>query len=144
MVNTVEALIILALFVLPGFLLSEMARRGRAPAAEESALRLLLRSLVFALVIQACAAAWTDSLAEKTGNFTVIGGDVSEVAAYVLVVLVGVPLLLGLLLARNLARAEARAIETARASRCLRRLWAPRRRPTRGTGPCWGRRMEPS
>lgn len=113
MVSTVQGLIILVLFVLPGFLLSEVARRGRAPAAEESALRLLLRSLVFALFTQALAAlVWTVDLADKTKNFTDISNDVPEVAAYVVVVLMGVPVLLGLLLAGYLARAEAHAIAT--------------------------------
>jgi hypothetical protein len=106
--DTVEGVILLALLVLPGFILVGVSRLGRPPGQEASELTLVLRSFALALAIQVPVfPLWTDQLLQDAGSsFNGLLNHSGQAAVYALAILLLLPLVLGLSLRAYLDRAE--------------------------------------
>lgn len=105
MFTTLTAVIATVVFLLPGFVIADLAQRQRAGSASLGDQRAVLRSLFFSVAIHLVAGAWTWELAQELEG-TGWRDELVEVTAYVLVVVVSVPVVLGLLLSEWLLRAE--------------------------------------
>ena len=107
MVDTLSGLAIAVGFLIPGFIVADLAESRRATRPARTDLELLLRALVYALVFQGAAAAtgWTGKIADElTGkNWDAHLGPVS---LYVAVVCIVLPTIAGLGLSSWLRRAE--------------------------------------
>lgn len=107
MPDTLLSLGLAVAFVLPGFVMADLAESRRATRAARSDLELVLRALLYAIVLQVLVAltGWTDALVsgvERTGWQNHVG----ELAAFTFVVGVAVPTAAGLVLSWWLRRAE--------------------------------------
>ncbi|MDQ3741837.1 MAG: DUF6338 family protein [Actinomycetota bacterium] len=105
MFDTLTNVVATIVFLLPGFVVADIAQRERAGSASLGDQRALLRALSFSVVIHLAAGAWTWDLMKELEH----GGwsdELLEVTAYVLVVALAAPTVLGLLLNMLLVRAE--------------------------------------
>lgn len=105
MFSTVTAVIATVTFLLPGFIVADLAQRQRAGSSSLGDQRALLRALFFSVLIHLLASAWTWSLVQKLDDgawHDHYGAAISYLAVVVAVVPVG----LGLLLNDVLLRAE--------------------------------------
>jgi hypothetical protein len=105
MFSTVAAVVATTVFLLPGFIVADLAQRQRAGRRTLGDQRAVLRSLFFSVLFQLVVSPWTWHLAED------LQGDrwhehYGEVALYVLIVVLIVPVVAGLLLNEVLVRAE--------------------------------------
>ena len=112
MPDTVQSALLIGLLVLPGFILVGVSRVGRRPGTPEADLVLVLRSFAIAVVIQIPVfPLWTEPLIEDAdGSFQGLLNIPVEASLYAAVVLLGVPVLLGLLLRWVLDRAERKRV----------------------------------
>lgn len=108
MPETLLGLGIAVAFVLPGFVIADLAESRRATRAARSDLELVLRGLVYALILQAAVAAtgWTGNLVNDLDDADAWKDHLGEIATFALVVGVAVPTLTGLTLSWWLRRAE--------------------------------------
>lgn len=108
--STVAELLIAIAFVLPGFIVVDLAETRRARPERRTDPELILRALTYALLIQGFVAltGWTGQLISDTGSGHRWNEHVSAIVLFVLVVIVVVPTLLGLALNALLRRAEQR------------------------------------
>ena len=106
MLDTALSVAIAVAVILPGFVVSDLSRIGRADRSESGDLRLIMRALFYALAIHLMASPWTRSLADKLDGDAELSNHVNALAVYALVVLVLAPIALGLLLNAELRRAE--------------------------------------
>lgn len=108
MPDTVEGVLLLALLILPGFLLVGVSRLGRPPGQPEGDLTLTLRSFAIALAIQVPVfPLWTQNLIRDTDEkFSGLIDHADQAALYALVILLLLPLCLGLILRAFLSNAE--------------------------------------
>lgn len=108
MPDTLASLGLTVAFVLPGFVIADLAESRRATRAARSDLELVLRGLVYALILQAAVAVtgWTgtvvDALESKGGWQDHLG----QLALFGIVVGVLIPTCLGLTLSTWLRNAE--------------------------------------
>lgn len=93
--------------LLPGFIVVELSA-ARGARSSRSDLELALRALAYALIIHLLFIWWTALLADRIDDPVRWREHVSAIALYAAVVLVGVPLLLGVLINRGVAHAEGR------------------------------------
>lgn len=110
MPDTVEGVLLLALLVLPGFILVGVSRLGRPPGKPESELTLTLRSFAIAIAIQVPVfPLWTDELLRDTkSGVDGLLDHSGQAAIYALVILLALPILLGLVLRAFLSGAESK------------------------------------
>ncbi|HEX9968079.1 MAG TPA: DUF6338 family protein [Solirubrobacterales bacterium] len=107
MPDTLLSLGIAVAFVLPGFVMADLAESRRATRAARSDLELVLRGLLYAVVLQALVAltGWTEEVVddvERSGWQS----HIVELTLFALVVGVVVPTAVGLVLSWWLRRAE--------------------------------------
>jgi hypothetical protein len=109
-VSTFAELLIAVAFVLPGFIVVDLAETRRARPERRTDPELILRALTYALLIQGAVAltGWTGQLVSDTDTGHHWSGHVSAIVLFVLVVIVVVPTLLGLGLNALLRSAEQR------------------------------------
>jgi hypothetical protein len=95
-------------FVLPGFVIADLAESRRATRAARTDLELVLRGLVYALVLQGAVAltGWTEGLVHDVETAGGWQDHLGELAIFVLVVGVLAPTCIGLSLSWWLRRAE--------------------------------------
>jgi hypothetical protein len=102
---TVTAVIATVTFLLPGFIVADLAQRQRAGSSSLGDQRALLRALFFSVLIHLLASWWTWSLVQKLD-----GGDWHkhywEALSYLTIVVLAIPVALGLSLNEVLIRAE--------------------------------------
>jgi Family of unknown function (DUF6338) len=105
MFSTIAAVVATTVFLLPGFIVADLAQRQRAGSRTLGDQRAVLRSLFYSVLIQLGVSPWTWDVAQDLD-----GGQWHEhygaVALYVLVVVVLLPVCLGLALNEVLVRAE--------------------------------------
>lgn len=108
MPDTLLSLALAVAFVLPGFVVADLAETRRATRAARSDLELVLRGLVYALILQGVVAAtgWTDQIIDDVNGKDEWQDHVSELAVFALVVGVVIPTVAGLGLSWWLRRAE--------------------------------------
>jgi hypothetical protein len=106
MLDTALSVAIAVAVILPGFVVADLSRTGRADRTETGDLRLVMRALFYALAIHLMASPWTRWLAERLDGHAEWTNHVNALAAYTVVVLVIAPIVLGLLLNAELRRAE--------------------------------------
>jgi Family of unknown function (DUF6338) len=108
MPDTVLSLGLAIAFVLPGFVMADLAESRRATRAARTDLELILRGLVYALIVQAAVAltGWTDDLVRDLEGPGGWQNHVAELIAFALVVGVLLPTCTGLALSWWLRRAE--------------------------------------
>jgi hypothetical protein len=104
---TLTGLAIVVAFLLPGFIVADLAESRRATRPAGTDLELVLRALVFALAFQGVAAAsgWTGALIDDLDGKH-WRDHLDELAAYVGVVCIAAPTLVGLWLSNWLRSAE--------------------------------------
>jgi hypothetical protein len=95
MLSTTAGILAAVALLLPGFLVAEISRSGRA-RGQETDLELILRSLFFALLIQVVFAWWTRLLVDKTDGLRTWSDHLAAVVLYSGVVLLLVPILSGI------------------------------------------------
>lgn len=91
--------------LMPGFVIAELSV-ARSARSSRSDLELALRAVAYALVVHLVFGFWTVHLAATVGPPDEWTDHWVRLSAYVGVVLLGVPVVLGMLLNRYLARAE--------------------------------------
>ncbi len=107
--STFTELLVAVAFVLPGFIMADLAETRRARPRRTDP-ELILRALTYALLIQGAIAltGWTGQLVSDTDSGQHWDQHVSAIVVFVLVVVVVIPTLLGLGLNALLRRAEQR------------------------------------
>jgi hypothetical protein len=103
--STLAAVIATAVFLLPGFVVGDLAQRQRAGSSSLGDQRAVLRALFFSVAIHVVFSAWTWEL---VGELEGAGwrDEYTEALAYVLVVVVAAPVVAGLALSTLLLGAE--------------------------------------
>jgi cytochrome c biogenesis protein CcdA len=91
----------------PGFVIAELSV-ARSARSSRSDLELALRAVAYALAVHLVFGFWTVHVASTVGPLSEWTDHWIELTAYVAVVLLGVPVVLGTLLNRYLAHAELR------------------------------------
>ncbi|HEX6389084.1 MAG TPA: DUF6338 family protein [Solirubrobacteraceae bacterium] len=105
MLTTSFAIIAAIGLLMPGFVIAELSV-ARSARSSRSDLELALRAVAYALVVHLVFGFWTVHLAATVGPPDEWTDHWVQLSAYVGVVLLGVPVVLGMLLNRYLARAE--------------------------------------
>jgi hypothetical protein len=103
--DTLASVVASVVFLLPGFVVADIAQRERAGSGTLGDQRALLRALAFSVVIHVVVGSWTWELVQELEH----GGwrdELLELTTYVLVVVLIAPTVSGLLLNRLLVRAE--------------------------------------
>jgi hypothetical protein len=95
MPDSLLGILIAVAVILPGFVIVELSTVGR-PAAKRSDLEIVLRALFYALILHVIFSPYTKCLVEEVGGFDKWTSHLGAIALYALIVLVGVPLLVGL------------------------------------------------
>lgn len=110
MPDAILSLGLLVVFVLPGFVIADLAESRRATRAARSDLELVLRGLVYALIVQGAIAltGWTGIVVEDLRAEDGWQQHLGELAAFVLLVGVAIPTCIGLALSWWLRHAEQR------------------------------------
>jgi hypothetical protein len=108
MPDTLLSLGIAIAFVLPGFVIADLAESRRATRAARSDLELILRGLTYALILQGAVAAtgWTSDIVNDVDTADAWKAHIGELAGFALVVGVVIPTSLGLGLSWWLRNAE--------------------------------------
>ncbi len=105
MLSTAFAILAAITLLMPGFIIAELSL-ARSARASRSDLELALRAVAYALVVHLVFGWWTVDFVGEVESASDLANDWLGIAAYVGIVLVGVPVVLGMALNRFLARAE--------------------------------------
>lgn len=105
MLSTTASILAAIALLMPGFIVAELSV-ARSARSSRSDLELALRSLIYTLIIHVAAGFWTVRLIHSIGDPDQWADHLGALTAYVLVVLLLVPIVLGLVLNWFLARAE--------------------------------------
>lgn len=107
MLNTAISILAALALLMPGFIVAEMSASpaGRPPRSD---LELALRMLAYTLIVQLAFGIWTAHLIESIGSPDHWAHHVGAISLYVAVVLLGVPIVAGVVLNRYLASVEAK------------------------------------
>lgn len=109
MFDTAVSVLVVVAFVLPGFVVAQLAQVRRAHQSSESDWSLILRALGYAILIHGVALFWTAHLYTKIhGSSSAWTHHVWAIIAYASVLLVALPTAIGLALGWWLKRAEGR------------------------------------
>lgn len=128
MFGTAIAVFAVVAFVLPGFLIAQIAQGRRASPAAESDWTLVLRALSYSLVIHGAALFWTAHLYNELHDHPATWTHhVWAITLYATVILLVLPLILGAALGEILQRAESKGTLTwwhhAMGARDVRDAW---------------------
>ena len=107
MFSTLTAVIATVVFLLPGFVVADIAQRQRAGSGNLGDQGVVLRALFFSVMIHLLAGVWTWELAQELEG-SGWHDELLEVSGYVLVVVLIAPVAMGLALSATLLRAERR------------------------------------
>lgn len=132
MLTTVASIVSAIALLLPGFIITELSI-ARSARGSRSDLELALRALSYTLIVHLVFGFWTVHLISTVGSPAHWTHHWGALAAYGSVVLIAVPVILGSLLNRYLARVEARPEMGRRI--CLRRPSALARRAMHSISP---------
>lgn len=105
MLSTIISILAAIALLMPGFIIAELSV-ARSARSSRSDLELALRALTYALVIHAVFGWWTAHLVDSVGSPDHWRDHVGAITAYVVVVLLGVPIAAGAILNRYLAGVE--------------------------------------
>jgi hypothetical protein len=105
MPDTLIGVLIAIALVLPGFVIVQLSRVGRA-TADESEVELVLRALFYALLLHAAYAGWTSALIEGIPDPEDWPEHLRELLPYVATVLIATPVVIGTVLGRYLRNVE--------------------------------------
>lgn len=105
MFSTLTAVVATVVLLLPGFVVADIAQRQRAGSSTLGDQRAALRALFYAVVVHLVAAAWTWELAQELRG-SGWHDELGEVVAYVVVVVIALPVVAGLVLNALLLKAE--------------------------------------
>lgn len=105
MLTTAFSILAAIALLMPGFIIAELSL-ARSARASRSDLELALRAVAYALVVHLAFGWWTVDFVGEVESANDLADHWLGITAYVGVVLVGVPVVLGMLLNRFLARAE--------------------------------------
>jgi len=106
MLDTAASVAAAVAVVLPGFVIAELSRVGRADRSEVGDLRLVMRALFYALALHVLAAPWTRDLIRRLDDDADWADHVGAIALYAVVVLIAAPVVIGLILNAVLRAAE--------------------------------------
>lgn len=105
MLSTAVAILAALALLMPGFVIAELSA-ARSARSSRSDLELALRALAYTLVLHLAFGAWTAKVVREVGPFEEWPEHLLTLSAYVLVVLLAVPVTLGAMLNRYLAYSE--------------------------------------
>jgi hypothetical protein len=131
--TTVASIVSAIALLLPGFIITELSV-ARSARGSRSDLELALRALSYTLIVHLVFGFWTVHLISTVGSPAHWTHHWGALAAYGSVVLIAVPVILGSLLNRYLARVESRDGRRT----CLRRPSALARRAMHSISPISG------
>lgn len=107
MLSTAVSILATLALLMPGFIIAELGT-ARGARSSRSDLELALRSLAYTLILHLTFCWWTVRLVERVGKPDEWADHVGALALYAAVVLLAVPVVVGMLTNRYLARAEQR------------------------------------
>lgn len=107
MLATAVSVLAAVALLMPGFIIAELSV-ARSARSSRSDLELALRALAYTLVVHLAFGFWTAHVVETVGEPENWSDHVGTLSAYTGVVLLGVPVVVGSLLNRYLAYAEAK------------------------------------
>lgn len=105
MLSTAVSILAAIALLMPGFIIAELSV-ARSARASRSDLELALRALAYALIVHLAFGFWTVCLVDSIGSPVDWTSHLGAISAYVGVVLLAVPIVLGAILNRYLARVE--------------------------------------
>lgn len=105
MLETAVSILAAIALLTPGFIVAELSV-ARSARSSRSDLELALRALAYTLIIHLVFGLWTAHLIKTIGPPGDWGDHVGAISAYVAIVLLGVPILIGAGLNRYLASVE--------------------------------------
>lgn len=97
MLNTAVSILAAIALLMPGFIIAELGG-GRSPRSSRSDLELALRALAFTIVVQLIFGFWTAHLVKTIGPSGQWADHLWAISAYVAVVLLVVPVVVGVLI----------------------------------------------
>lgn len=106
MLNTAVSILAAIALLMPGFIIAELSV-ARSARSSRSDLELALRALAYTLIVHLAFGFWTVHLVKTIGSPEHWVDHLVSISAYVGVVLVGVPVAVGAVLNRYIARVEA-------------------------------------
>jgi hypothetical protein len=109
--STVIGIVAVIGLLLPGFVIAEVAKSGRARAAE-SDLELTLRALFYALALHLCFVWWTKRLVDRIEHPRDWTRHLDVLIPYTGIVIIGAPVVLGVVLNLYLRHVESTAGRT--------------------------------
>ncbi len=107
MLNTAASILAAIALLMPGFIVAELSV-ARSARSSRSDLELALRALAYTLIVHLVFGFWTAHLVETVGPPEDWINHVGAISAYVAVVLLGVPIVVGVCLNSYLANVESR------------------------------------
>src|SRR5665811_2062329 len=107
MLSTAASVLAAVALLMPGFIIAELSV-VRSARSSRSDLELALRALAYTLIVHLAFGFWTAHLVRTVGPPDDWVNHVGAISAYVAVVLLGVPIIVGICLNRYLARVEAK------------------------------------
>jgi Family of unknown function (DUF6338) len=105
MLNTAVSILAAVALLMPGFIIAELSV-ARSARSSRSDLELALRALAYTLIVHLVFGLWTAHLIRTVGSPDHWINHVGAISAYVAVVLLGVPIVVGAALNRYLADVE--------------------------------------
>lgn len=105
MLNTAVSILAAIALLMPGFIIAELSV-ARSARSSRSDLELALRALAYTLIVHLVFGFWTAHLIRTVGSPDHWINHVGAISAYVAVVLLGVPIVVGAALNRYLADVE--------------------------------------
>jgi hypothetical protein len=107
LLSTAISILAAIALLMPGFIIAELSV-ARSARSSRSDLELALRALGYALIVHLTFGFWTAHLVDSVGSPNHWTDHVFAISVYVAVVLLVVPIVLGAILNRYLARVESR------------------------------------
>lgn len=106
MLSTAVSILAAIALLMPGFIIAELSV-AHAARSSQSELEVALRALAYTLILHLAFGFWTAHLVKTVGPPEAWVDHVGAISAYVAIVFLGVPVAVGGLLNRYLARVEA-------------------------------------
>ena len=107
MLSTAASVLAAIALLMPGFIIAELSV-VRSARSSRSDLELALRALAYTLIVHLAFGFWTARLVQTVGPPDDWVNHVGAISAYVAIVLLGIPIVIGICLNLYLARVEAK------------------------------------
>lgn len=105
MLSTAISIFAAIALLMPGFIITEISG-AQSPRSSRRDLELALRALAYTLVVQLIFGVWTAHLVKTLGPSEEWADHLVAISAYVAIVLLGIPVVIGIVLNRYLAGVE--------------------------------------